>query len=91
MLQPFKDHLQIDGMITIAIRVRPNAPATMAKQILSDGSVKIDLAAAAEDGKANEELIAYLSEEFEVSREQVTVISGQTSRRKLVRIEVQSS
>lgn len=52
-----------------------------------DGALKIRLAAPPVDGEANEELIRFLAKLFAVSRQQVTIASGQTSKNKLVRIE----
>ncbi len=70
----------------ITVRVRPHAKKTVIKDVMSDGCIKIDLAAPAEDGKANAELIRFLSEEFDVSVAQIELLSGQTSRKKVVKI-----
>ncbi|MBI3618917.1 DUF167 domain-containing protein [Candidatus Peregrinibacteria bacterium] len=71
----------------IAFRVRPAASVTRFTSTMADGSLKIDLAAVPEDGAANEELIRFLAEEFDVPQSAVTIISGHASRRKLVRID----
>jgi uncharacterized protein YggU (UPF0235/DUF167 family) len=39
------------------------------------------------DGEANEELIHFLAKLFDVPRRQVSILSGQTSKNKLIRIE----
>lgn len=83
------DLLQIlasQGTVTLSLRVRPNAPRTKVKDVMDDGSVKIDLAAPAEEGKANKELVRFLAEEFGVHVSQVELLSGGGNRRKLVRI-----
>lgn len=72
--------------ITFPVRVHPGAPWTKVKGALADGTMKIDIAAAPEDGKANAELIAFLAEEFKVPRSHVEVLRGQTSKTKVVRI-----
>ena len=70
----------------ITVRVRPNAKKTAIKEVMSDESIKIDLAVPAEDGKANAALRQFLAEEFNVSIGQIEILSGQTSRKKIIRI-----
>jgi uncharacterized protein (TIGR00251 family) len=49
-------------------------------------TLKIRLTAPPVNGKANEHLRAFLSKKFGVAKSQVTVLSGDTSREKWVRI-----
>ena len=81
-----RKQLDVNGSVTLTLRVHPHARQTAFKDILSDGSYKIDLEAPADDGKANEALVAFLAEEFRVSTDHVEIIVGQTNRRKVVRI-----
>jgi len=75
-----------DSGIGFAVRVQPRASRNgVAGEI--DGALKIRLAAPPVDGEANEELIRFLAKLFAVSRQQVTIVSGQTSRNKMIRIE----
>ena len=71
---------------TITVRVDPNAKSTKIKKTMSDGSLKIDVAAPADDGKANAELIRFLAGHFGVATSQIEILSGLASRRKTVRI-----
>lgn len=57
---------------------------TKAVEVMSDESVKIDIAAAPEGGKANQELVKYLEKEFGA---EVSIVSGASSRIKLVRVK----
>jgi len=68
------------------VRVRPSASETRVTGFLDDGTIKIDLKAPAEDGKANSELVRFIAEKHGVPKEGVRILSGQTSRKKLVRI-----
>jgi hypothetical protein len=52
----------------------------------SGETIKINIAAAPEKGKANQELVHLLSKEFDVSRDSVKIISGAGDRVKLVKI-----
>lgn len=49
--------------------------------------LKIRLTAPPVDGKANALLLAFLAEEFAVGKSSVTLLSGQQSRQKRVRIQ----
>lgn len=86
MLDTLRQRLITDGKIELTIRVRPHAKVTRLKDILDDGSLKIDLAAAAEDNKANIALMRFLADAFSVPASHIALLSGATSRLKLVRI-----
>lgn len=75
-----------EGRISLTLRVTPKSPKTAWAGRMEDGSWKVRLAAVAEDGKANAELIRFLAREFGVDRAAVTIVSGGTARMKLVRI-----
>lgn len=89
MLEKYKAQLANKGEAYIRVKARPGASATEVKGILEtepEETLKIDVAAAPENGKANEELIKYLSLAFGVSRADVKVISGAGEKVKLVKI-----
>ena len=86
MLGQFHNQLKRDGQCIVRIKVRPNAAVTTIKGILADGTIKIDIAAVPEDGKANAELIEFLASEFGIPKTNVEMVSGQTVPRKCVRI-----
>ncbi|MDD4319230.1 MAG: DUF167 domain-containing protein [Candidatus Peribacteraceae bacterium] len=86
MLDSLRATLAGDGHVEFSVRARPNAPRSAVKSVLSDGSVKIDVAAPAEEGKANAELRKFFAEEFEVPTSNVEILAGGGGRRKIVRI-----
>jgi uncharacterized protein (TIGR00251 family) len=51
-----------------------------------DGRLKIQLAAPPVDGEANAALLAFLADALGVKRADVTLLAGETGRRKRVRI-----
>jgi len=53
---------------------------------LRDGILIVKLAAAPVDGAANEELIALLSKTLDIPRRDITIVSGERSRTKRIRI-----
>ena len=61
----------------------PNARRTAAEG-LHDGCLRLRLAAPPVDCKANEVLMAWLADELHLGRRSVTLLRGETSRRKTV-------
>lgn len=68
------------------IKVRPNLPKTRIKEIMTDKTIKLDLAAIPEKNKANQEIINYFSKKFEVFKHNVIIISGKKDKIKLIKI-----
>lgn len=78
-----------DG-VSFAVRVQPRAsPSGVAGEI--DGALKLRLAAPPVDGEANEELIRLLAKLLDVSRSNISLLSGTTSKRKIVFVRGLSS
>jgi len=73
-----------DG-VTLLLQCQPGAKVS---RIVGEhgGRLKISLHAPAVDNKANEVLIAWLSDHLSVPRKQIELLSGQTSRQKRVLI-----
>ncbi len=55
-------------------------------ETMSDGTIKIRIKAVPEKGKANEELIRFLSEEWNAPKSCISIISGKTDQTKLIKI-----
>ncbi len=76
------------------IKATPNSPKSKISGKFTDEKnqeyLKINLAAVPEDGKANEELIRFLSKLLNISKSKIEVIRGETSRIKVVRITQQN-
>jgi hypothetical protein len=53
---------------------------------LRDGALLVRLAAAPVDGAANDELIALLAKTLRIPRRAITIVSGERSRSKRIRI-----
>jgi uncharacterized protein len=53
---------------------------------LRDGALLVRLAAAPVDGAANDELIALLARALHIPKRDITIISGERSRAKRVRV-----
>lgn len=74
-----------DGAVTLRIRVQPRARRT---EIVGEhaGALKLKIAAPPVDGKANEECRRFLSRLLEVNARSVEIVTGESSRDKIVRI-----
>jgi uncharacterized protein (TIGR00251 family) len=71
----------VPGGVELSVLVQPRASRT---KVVGehDGRLKIALAAPPVDGEANAALIEFLSDELGVRKADVTLLDGQTSRRK---------
>jgi uncharacterized protein len=74
------------GALVLTLHVQPGAARTGVAGMHGD-ALKLRLAAPPVEGKANDELRRFLAEAFGVPLRQVTLLRGETSRRKVVRIE----
>lgn len=72
--------------LTFSVRVQPRAAQSAIAGEL-DGALKIRLAAPPVEGAANEELVRFLAKLFGLPRQRIAVISGATSKNKIVRID----
>lgn len=74
------------GAILVPVKVVPGASRT---RVVGEwaGRVKIAVAAAPEKGKANHAVVRLLADVFDVRRTAVSVVAGQTSPLKTIRIE----
>jgi uncharacterized protein (TIGR00251 family) len=70
---------------TFAVKVHPRAKRNAIAGIVGD-AVKLALTAPPVEGKANEACILFLAEVLGVSRSSVTILSGDTSRQKVIRV-----
>jgi uncharacterized protein (TIGR00251 family) len=73
-------------MARITVKVHPRAKHTAIMSRLGD-AYKLDVAAPPVEGKANEECLRFFAELAGVARARVRIVSGSTSRNKLVEVE----
>jgi len=77
-------HDNPDGA-TFAIKVHPRARKNAITGELG-GALKLSLTAPPVEGRANEACIEFLANLLKVPRSSVTIASGQSSRRKVIRV-----
>ena len=73
-----------DG-VELSVLAQPRASRTKVAGE-HDGQLKIQLAAPPVDGEANAALLDFISRRLRVPKSQVELVSGETSRRKRVRV-----
>ena len=71
---------------SIAVRVIPRAKRNKIVGLLEDDTLKVRLTAPPVDGKANMALIKFLSDAFGIQKSDIEILSGETSRTKLIRL-----
>lgn len=74
-----------DGGIILSLHIQPRASRNEVCGI-QDNALKIRLTSPPVDGAANKLCREFLAELFEVPRSAVTILSGETSRHKRVRV-----
>lgn len=86
MLSEYLNKFQEKGEVYLRVKAAPGSVKTMVKQIMDDDTIKIDVAAAPEKGRANHELTKYLAKEFAVNKNNIKIISGAGERIKLIKV-----
>ena len=76
---------QTDVSATLSVRIQPRSSKNGVTR-MEDGSLKIRLTAPPVDGAANEALVKFLSDTLSISKSQVEIVSGHTSREKRIKI-----
>ena len=76
---------EADGGVVFGVKVVPGSSRTAIAGTL-DGMLKVKISAAPEKGKANKCLIEFLAKQLGVKKNAVSIISGQTSAVKQIKI-----
>lgn len=74
------------GALLLTVHVQPGARRSEVAGVHGD-AIKVRLAAPPIEGRANDELVRFLAQAFGVAQRQVVIVRGETSRRKVVRID----
>jgi len=69
--------------VTFAVNIHPRAKKNAVTGFVGD-ALKLSLTAPPIDGRANDACIDFLSDLLRVPRSCITIVSGQTSRRKII-------
>ncbi|MDQ1187255.1 DUF167 domain-containing protein [Agrobacterium larrymoorei] len=86
--QPWK---AVQRHVELRVRLTPSGGRDAIDGVETDAEgqayVKARVTAVPEDGKANKALIALLSKTLKISKSSISFVSGETSRKKILRLE----
>lgn len=86
MSNDINDYFKIMGNdIVIKVKIVPGSSKNKIVGVYNN-ALKISITAPPVEGKANKECIAYLSKYFDVAKSKIEIISGETSKNKLIKI-----
>ncbi len=71
--------------VIFSIKAQPGSSTNRFAQILGD-ALKINIKAPAVEGAANKELVKFLAKSFKVPKSSVEFLSGETSKKKRIRL-----
>jgi uncharacterized protein (TIGR00251 family) len=75
------------GFLFLNVKAVPGASKSALAGV-KDGRLKVRIAAAPEDGKANEELRSFLAKTLAIPKKDIVVTSGEKSRLKTLRLPI---
>src|SRR5262245_38037625 len=75
----------VDGAVVLRVHAQPGAGRSAVTGRFGD-ALKVKVAAPPVEGRANTALLAFLAKEFGLKPADVTLVSGQSSRTKRVRL-----
>jgi uncharacterized protein len=84
MINNFLKKYKECGEVYLRIKVKPGASENEIVDVLEDDTIKINISAIPEKGKANKELIGFLKKKFKVDN--IKIISGKAEKIKLIKI-----
>lgn len=81
----------VDSSIILSVKITPNASEQSIKGVVksADGSdfLRISIVSVPEKGKANKELIKFLSKELDIAKSNIEIISGESNHFKKLKIK----
>lgn len=72
----------------ISCKIIPNSQKNEYVGRMGNGVYKIRITAIPEKGKANIELIKFLAKELEIPQKSITILAGENSQNKRIKIDV---
>jgi uncharacterized protein (TIGR00251 family) len=76
----------VGGRVRFAVRIQPRAKRSEVVGVHGE-ALKIRLSAPPVDGAANQQLVNFLADIFAVSRRDIRIVAGESSRSKVIEID----
>lgn len=86
LIEEYHRRLTKKETVEIKLKVVPGSSRTKLMGLLGEDTVKIKVSAPPEKGKANKEVMEFLSELFHIPTKNIQITRGETSPHKTVRI-----
>lgn len=86
IIEKYKEILDKGKDIVLTVKVSTRMSRTRFTGQMEDGTLKMNVTSAPEKGKANKEIIKFLSKELGVPKNSIEIISGETSPKKMIKI-----
>lgn len=86
MWKDLKRELEQKREVYVAVKITPSASRNGVKEVMEDGTVKMNIAAPPEKGKANKELTEFIAKELGVAKNNVIIERGKSSKSKTVKV-----
>lgn len=77
--------MSIPEVVRVSVRVQPGAAANEVVGV-TNGVLRVKVSAPPVEGRANRELIDFLSRRLDVARSNIAIVRGHTSRDKVIAI-----
>jgi len=87
IISNYKKELAEKRKIVIKFKIISKASKTEFLGLMDDNTVKLAVDEVAQKGKANNEIYSFLSKEFGVGKQDIKIISGKSSKLKLISIQ----
>jgi uncharacterized protein len=81
-----KKILQGNVSVKVPLHVTPGAGRNEIVGVLPDGTLRLKVKAPPVEGKANLEVLKYFGELLQIRSDQIVLVNGQQSRKKLIEI-----
>ena len=70
----------------LRVKIIPKSNCNEIVEVLDDETIKIRIKAVPEKGKANKELLKFLSKELTIDKTSISIVSGKADPTKLIKI-----
>lgn len=77
----------MSNQAVIELIVSPNKASTKIVEIIDDGVIRMHVKSPPVEGKANSEIIRFLVKILGIPQNQISIIRGASSKRKMIKIE----
>lgn len=77
----------MENKVRIQVKVKPGSKNEGIREWTEDGSLVVAVGARPMEGKANQRLIELLASHLKIPKRDISIVSGKSSRKKIVEIQ----